>query len=575
VLTHLQLRDLVLVDQAELEFGGGLTALTGETGAGKSIVVDALLLIAGGRGAGDIARQGAERAEVTASFSALPQGAVNWLKDQSIDFDGELVVRRVIGADGRSRAYVNGQVVPLQALRELAEFLIEIHGQQEFQHLVSRAAQRELLDERLSSPGTPGAPGLKNTVAELFERYSTARREFDSLKSAAENRDARLDLLRYQLRELQAEVSSVSQIEELFADQKRIAARSRLGEAARTALGASYESDGLSAHDLLSKAAAALRSVAEIDAALGEAGKLLGEAAILTQEAAESLRRYLDDLDIDPARQDEIERRAAALEALARKHRIRVLELPEHLARLEQEVAALDNVQVSLAALEKQVAETTRDYRSAAQRLSDARRTAAQLLGVQVTQLMQTLGMAGGEFAVHVNPSEQEFSANGSDEVEFQVSANPGQPLKSLAKVASGGELSRISLAVQVAGRAASSPLCMVFDEVDAGIGGAVAEIVGRQLRELGERAQVLCVTHLAQVASQAHGQFRVTKLSDGKITRTAVKPLGAAERTDEIARMLGGIDITEQARAHARDMLARATLSDTPKKKGSRAAPR
>jgi DNA repair protein RecN (Recombination protein N) len=573
VLTHLQLRDLVLVDQAELELGGGLTALTGETGAGKSIVVDALLLIAGGRGAGDIARQGAERAEVTASFSALPQGAVNWLKDQSIDFDGELVVRRVIGADGRSRAYVNGQVVPLQALRELAEFLIEIHGQQEFQHLVSRAAQRDLLDERLSGPGS--SAGLKNTVAELFERYSTSRREFDSLKSAAENRDARLDLLRYQLRELKAEVSSVSQIEELFADQKRIAARSRLGEAARTALGASYESDGLSAHDLLGKAAAALRSVAEIDAALGEAGKLLGEAAILTQEAAESLRRYLDDLDIDPARQDEIERRAAALEALARKHRIRVLELPEHLARLEQELAALDNVQVSLAALEKQVAETTRDYRSAAQRLSDARRTAAQLLGVQVTQLMQTLGMAGGEFAVNVSRGEQEFSANGSDEVEFQVSANPGQPLKSLAKVASGGELSRISLAVQVAGRAASSPLCMVFDEVDAGIGGAVAEIVGRQLRELGERAQVLCVTHLAQVASQAHGQFRVTKLSDGKITRTAVKPLGAAERTDEIARMLGGIDITEQARAHARDMLARATLSDTPKKKGSRAAPR
>lgn len=569
MLTHLQLRDLVLVDQAELEFGGGLTALTGETGAGKSIVVDALLLIAGGRGAGDITRQGAERAEVTASFSALPPGALNWLKDQSIDFDGELVVRRVIGADGRSRAYVNGQVVPLQALRELAEFLIEIHGQQEFQHLVSRAAQRDLLDERLS------AGGLKNTVAELFERYSTRRREFDSLQSAAENRDARLDLLRYQLRELQAEVSSVSQIEELFADQKRISARSRLGEAARTALGASYESDGLSAHDLLGKAAAALRSVAEIDAALGEAGKLLGEAAILTQEAAESLRRYLETLDIDPARQDEIERRAAALEALARKHRIRVLELPEHLARLEQEVAVLDNVQVSLAALEKQVAETTRDYRSAAQRLSDARRTAAQLLGVQVTQLMQTLGMAGGEFAVNVNRSEQEFSANGSDEVEFQVSANPGQPLKSLAKVASGGELSRISLAVQVAGRAASSPLCMVFDEVDAGIGGAVAEIVGRQLRELGERAQVLCVTHLAQVASQAHGQFRVTKLSDGKITRTAVKPLGAAERTDEIARMLGGIDITEQARAHARDMLARATLSDTPKKKGSRAAPR
>jgi len=238
-------------------------------------------------------------------------------------------------------------------------------------------------------------------------------------------------------------------------------------------------------------------------------------------------------------------------------------------------VNALDNVQVSLAALEKQVAETTREYRSAAKSLTEARQTAAQLLQVQVTELMQTLGMAGGQFAAALRPSEQEFSVNGSDEVEFLVSANPGQPLKSLAKVASGGELSRISLAVQVAGRAASSPICMVFDEVDAGIGGAVAEIVGRQLRSLGERAQVLCVTHLAQVASQAHSQFRVTKLSDGKITRTAVKPLGAAERVDEIARMLGGIDISEQARAHARDMLARAVSVETPKKKGSRSAPR
>ena len=557
------------MDQAELELGGGLTALTGETGAGKSIVVDALLLIAGGRGAGDVARQGAERAEVTASFSALPPAALAWLKEQSIDCDGELVVRRVIGADGRSRAYVNGQVVPLQALRELAEHLIEIHGQQEFQHLVSRAAQRDLLDERLS------APALKSTVAEAFERYSSSRREFEALRSAAENRDARLDLLRYQLRELKAEVSTTAQIEELFVDQKRVAARSRLSVAARAALTAAYESDGDSAHDLLGKATAALRGVTEIDPQLGDAGKLLGEAAILTQEAAESLRRYLDDLDIDPARQDEIERRAAALEALARKHRVPVLELPEQLARVEQEAAALDNLAVSLGALEKQVSESTHAYRSAAQRLSEARQTAAQLLGVQVTALMQTLGMAGGEFAVQVTPSDSEFSAQGSDEVEFLVSANPGQPLKSLAKVASGGELSRISLAVQVAGRASSSPPCMVFDEVDAGIGGAVAEIVGRQLRDLGERAQVLCVTHLAQVASQAHSQFRVTKLSDGKITRTAVKPLGAAERTDEIARMLGGIDVTEQARAHARDMLSRAVPAETPKKKGSRNAPR
>jgi DNA repair protein RecN (Recombination protein N) len=569
VLTHLQLRDLVLVDQAELEFNAGLTALTGETGAGKSIVVDALLLIAGGRAGGDIVRQGAERAEISASFTALPAAAVNWLNDQSIDYEGEIIVRRVIGADGRSRAYVNGQVLPLQALRELAELLIEIHGQQEFQHLVSRAAQRELLDERLSSSA------IKSTVAELFDKYNACRRDFESLKSAAENRDARLELLRYQLGELKSDVGTVGDIEALFADQKRVAGRSRLGEAARTALDAVYESDAGSAHGLLGKATAALRGVSDIDPHLGDAGKLLSEAAILTQEAAESLRRYLDALDIDPARQDEIERRAAALEALARKHRVAVLDLPEQMVRIEQEVATLDNVQVSLAVLEAQVAALTRDYRTAAKALSTARSAAAQLLGTQVTKLMQTLGMAGGEFAVSVTRCEQEFSLNGSDEVEFLVSANPGQPLKSLAKVASGGELSRISLAVQVAGRSQSSSLCMVFDEVDAGIGGAVAEIVGRQLRELGERAQVLCVTHLAQVASQAHSQFRVTKLSDGKITRTAVKTLGQSERVDEIARMLGGIDITEQARAHARDMLSRVAPGDAAKKKTSRGTPR
>jgi DNA repair protein RecN (Recombination protein N) len=562
MLTHLQLRDLVLVDQAELEFGAGLSALTGETGAGKSIVVDALLLVAGGRGAGDIVRQGAERAEVSASFSGLPDAALAWLQEQSIDHEGEVLVRRVIGADGRSRVYVNGQVVPLQALRKLAEFLIDIHGQQEFQTLVDRGAQRDLLDERLEDPT------LKRTVADLYRQYRACRDEFEALMSVAQNRDARIELLRYQLTELKAEVRTQEAIEELFADAKRVAAKGRLGTAARNALTAAFDGEGDSAHDLIARAVSALRGVAEIDPALQEAGKLLNEAAILTQEAAESLRRYLEALDIDPGRQEEIERHAAALEALGRKHRVAVLELPAQMAQVEQELAALDHLQVSLGALESRLAALTGEYGRASQRLSDARKAAALTLSAQVSGLMQSLGMAGGQFVAQVSVSDSQFAASGIDEVEFLVSANPGQPPKSLAKVASGGELSRISLAVQVAARSGASPLCMVFDEVDAGIGGAVAEIVGKQLRELGERAQVLCVTHLAQVASQAHSQFRVTKLSDGKITRTAVKPLGSAERVDEIARMLGGIDITEQARAHARDMLSRAAPQDTPKKK-------
>jgi DNA repair protein RecN (Recombination protein N) len=565
MLTHLQLRDLVIVDQAELELGTGLSALTGETGAGKSIVVDALLLISGGRAGGDIVRQGAERAEITASFSALPAAAGAWLNEQSIEHEGEVVVRRVIGADGRSRAYINGQVVPLGSLRELADFLIEIHGQQEFQHLVNRVAQRQLLDERLADLK------LAANVAAVFERYKHCRREFESLQEAAQNRDARLDLLRYQVRELNSEVTTVAAIEELFIDQKRVAGRSRLADAARLALTAAYEADSDSAHDLLGKAATALRGVADTDPQLAESAKLLSEAAILTQEASESLRRYLENLDIDPARQEEIERHAAALEALARKHRIGVLELPAQLQRVDAELAQLDNAQSSLAALESQLAALTAEYGTAAKHLSAARVAAAAQLGGQVTALMQALGMSGGKFVITVTPIADEFSAAGSDEIEFLVSANPGQAPKSLAKVASGGELSRISLAVQVAGRTAMSSLCMVFDEVDAGIGGGVAEIVGRQLRELGERAQVLCVTHLPQVASQAHAQFRVTKLSDGKITRTAVKSLAENERVDEIARMLGGVDITDQARSHAREMLTHAGSSDTKRKKRSR----
>jgi DNA repair protein RecN (Recombination protein N) len=561
MLIHLKLRDLVIVDEAELEFGPGLTALTGETGAGKSIVVDALMLVSGGRGAGDIVRHGAERAEVAAGFRGLSAEATRWLEEQSIEHDGEIIVRRVIGADGRSRAYVNGQLVALQSLRQLAELLMEIHGQQEYQHLVKRGAQRELLDAYVPK-------GDLDAVAAIYERYRAAREAHDALESAAENRESRLELLRYQLAELDSEVGTVAAIEALFAEQKRIAGRGRLAAAAGAALTAVYEADSDSAHDLLAKASAALRGAAESDPTIGEAAQLVQEAAIVTREAADVLRRYLDALDMDPARQEEIERKAAALEGLARKHRLGVLELPAHLARTREEIERLEGAELSLAACEREVAALAREYGIAAQRLTEARQRSAEALGGRITELMQSLGMGGGQFSVGVEAAADAFGPHGRDEVEFLVSANPGQPPKSLAKVASGGELSRIGLAVQVAAAARTAALCMVFDEVDTGIGGAVAEIVGKQLRALGERAQVLCVTHLAQVAAQAHAQFRVSKLSDGKITRTAVKPLGAAERVDEIARMLGGIEITEQARSHAREMLARGAPAETGKKK-------
>ncbi len=551
MLTHLQLRDLVIVDAAELEFGEGLIALTGETGAGKSLVVDALSLVAGGRASGDVVRQGAERAEVTASFTGLPAAARAWLEAQSIDAEDEVIVRRVIGADGRSRAFINGQLVPIQALRELGDHLLEIHGQQEFLHLLKRDAQRGLLDDHL------GDPSLVRPVADAFAAHRDCQREFQALSAAAADRDARLDLLRYQVTELKSEVGTVADLEELFAEQKRLAGRGRLAEAARQALGAVYEADADTAHDLLARAHAALRPALDLDGTLEPAAKLVAEAAILAQEAGEALRRYLESLDVDPTRQDEIERRAAALEGLARKHRVAVLALPEVRDRLEGELAKLENAATTLGGLQQRLEDLARGYRAAATKLTAGRRRAAESLGRQITDLMQTLGMAGGRFVVEVRAAAQEFAAHGADEVEFLVSANPGQAPKPLAKVASGGELSRISLAVQVAAAARSAPLCRVFDEVDAGIGGRVAEIVGRRLRELGERSQVFCVTHLPQVAAQGHRQFRVLKLTDGKTTRTAVAPLGPEERVEEIARMLAGVDVTDPARAHAREMLS------------------
>ena len=568
MLAHLQLKDLVIVDSAELELAGGLTALTGETGAGKSIVVDALLLIAGGRAGSDVVRQGAERAEVSATFTRLPPAALVFLEAQSIEHEGELIVRRVIGADGRSRAYLNGQVVPLQALRELADSLIEIHGQQEFQRLVNRAAQRELLDARLEAPET------RRVTAEAFERYQAARRAHQELEDAVKDRDARLDLLRYQVQELKSEVSSAEAIEELFAEVKRFASKGKLGSAAQGALDAVSEAEGANAHDLLGRAQSALRAAADTDPTLAQALGQLGEAAILTQEAAQSLRHYLEGLDVDPARQEELERQAAALEGMARKHRVAVGELPAVLSRLEAELSALDDASSSLAALKAALDAALQAFRRAADGLSRGRKAAAKRLGEEVGALMQALSMAGGRFQVAVTATSGEPCVNGVDDIEFLVSANPGQPLKPLARVASGGELSRISLAIQVAA-AGGQALCMVFDEVDAGIGGAVAEIVGKQLRELGAHNQVLCVTHLAQVASQAHQQYRVLKLTDGKLTRTDLKALSADERVEEIARMLGGIDITAQARAHAREMLERsgpARPASSDRKKRARA---
>ncbi|HTD11401.1 MAG TPA: DNA repair protein RecN [Steroidobacteraceae bacterium] len=558
MLTHLQIRDFAIIDAVELELRSGLTVLTGETGAGKSILVDALQLLAGGRAGAEVVRHGAERAEVSGTFdlAQAPAALKQWLETQAISGEGELTVRRLVASDGRSRAYLNGQSVPVQLLREAGDILIEIHGQHEFQSLTRAAAQRELLDGYGALTNLTGQVGIAHRVwLGLLNRTL-------ELESQARDRDAKLELLRYQVQELHALGLGEGEIESITEERGRLANRGRLAQGTQAALTQLYEDETASAHAGVSRAVQALKGLTSLDPKLSAVLPLLEQASIHVREAARELERYGETLEVDAARQETVERRLAAIEELARKHRVAPPQLATRGNELRAELEALERADVDLLVLRKELNGALENYRTQAQALSEKRTRAARALAKDISARMQTLGMAGGRFEADVAQSGNADPAqHGIDQIEFRVSANPGQPPRALAKVASGGELSRLSLAVQVS-CAAREMRCMVFDEVDAGIGGAVAEIVGRELRALGERGQVLCVTHLPQVASQAHHQLRVTKLTDGRTTRTTLTELTAGDRVEELARMLGGVEVTARAREHARDMLASAAQS-------------
>ena len=551
MLAHLQIRDFALIDRVELEFGDGLTVVTGETGAGKSIIVDALLLVTGGRAASDVVRHGAERAEISATFDVSNESAAHtWLKDQSIDCDDECVLRRSISVDGRSRSYVNGQAVSLQALRGLGEMLVDIHGQHEFQSLGRPAVQRSVLDAHA------GHDALVVQVAETYALVAELTERAEKLQAMAANRASQLELLRYQVRELDALALVAGEVEELQREQRRLANRGRLGEGLSQVLDQLYDSDSGSAYALVSRSQTLVRNLSTLDGQLAPAEALLTEAGVSLREAADIVRHAFAELDVDPARQDWVERRLATVEELARKHKVTPAEVAATRDRLAAELAALESSETQLGQLQTQLAQASARYVEAAAALTKSRRRTAKALSTTVSALMHALGMSGGRFEVKVDATEPPaVRREGADDIEFVVAANPGQPLKALSRVASGGELSRISLAIQVAAASKVAIPCMVFDEIDAGVGGAVAEIVGRQLHELGRRVQVLCVTHLPQVASQGHAHLRVSKITDGKLTRTVASALGTAERIEELARMLGGVTVTTKARQHAAEL--------------------
>ncbi|MGH8304634.1 MAG: DNA repair protein RecN, partial [Steroidobacteraceae bacterium] len=447
MLTHLQIRDFAIIDAVELELRAGLTVLTGETGAGKSILVDALQLLAGGRAGAEVVRHGAERAEVSGTFdlSHAPRELKQWLEEQSVGAGAELVVRRVVGADGRSRAYLSGQSVSAQSLREAGSILIDIHGQHEFQSLTRGGPQRELLDGYGSLTALTGQVGIAHRVW-----LGLLNRTLD-LESKARDRDAKLELLRYQAQELDGLKLHEGEIHALTEEGARLANRGRLAAGAQAALDELYENETASAHAGVSRALQALRGLAALDAKLGAVLPMIEEAAVQIREAARELERYRETLDVDAARQDEVERRLAAIEELARKHRVAPAQLPERTRQLQVELAELERADLDLAVLRKELAGALEAYRNQAEELSGKRGRAARTLSKDITARMQTLGMAGGRFETDVTQDgNAEPSQHGIDQIEFRVTANPGQPPRALAKVASGGELARLSLAVQV-----------------------------------------------------------------------------------------------------------------------------
>jgi DNA repair protein RecN (Recombination protein N) len=548
MLRQLTIRDFVIVDRLELSFSAGFGALTGETGAGKSILIDALALALGERAEAGMVREGCDRAEVTAAFdvTALPQVSA-WLKAQDFAEDEELLLRRVVDAGGRSRAYINGTPASAQQLREVGEWLVDIHGQHAHQSLLRADAQRQLFDAHA------GLTDLVRQVGEAWRAWRDAEQAMLAAQAGSAALEQEREQLHWQIEELTALNLGGNEWSELEQEHRRLGAAAGLIEGAQAALQALGGDEGGYAREI-DRVAHRLQGLAELDTGLGDIAALVASAQTELAEAVSALRRYTDRIDLDPARLASLEQRIEAILDCARKFRVTPPALPAlldtWLARQQALSAAVD-----LAALAQSVAVAEAAYLSLARGLSSARVQAAQAMGEAVSGMMQQLALSSGRFEVALLPLDTP-AAHGLEGIEFRIGGLAGQVARPLAKVASGGELSRISLAIQVLTSRSAQVPTLIFDEVDVGIGGGVAEIVGRLLNELGEERQVLCVTHLPQVAARAAWQWQVSKMQRDGVTRSAICALDTDGRVQEIARMLGGVDITDLTREHAREML-------------------
>jgi len=552
MLTHLSIKQFAVVTEAELAFGPGLTVISGETGAGKSLLVDALGLISGLRADSGVVRHGAERAELVAEFSlADTPTALAWLRDNELDEEESCQIRRVIRADGGSKAWINGRPVTLSQLADLATRLVEIHGQHEHQALMSKPSQLALLD----AYGRTDAP--RAAVLAAARQWNALLQERDALSARGDVAE-RTAWLEHQFAELDREALDADTITKLQADHRRLAHATDLITACEATFARVGGDEGPSLTRLLQQARYDLQRVSEHEPRLLDVDAMLDNAAIQIDEALVLLDRVRSDLELDPDAFEGLERRLSRLHELARKHRIAPEQLAAHRDSLAEELVVLRTAGERVQQLDGEIDAAKAAWQRAAAVLTAARREAAQSLSDATTTLIAELGMGGGRFDVALEPlNDERPDPNGAERVEFLVAANPGQPARALRKVASGGELSRISLAIEVAALGLDAVQTMVFDEVDSGIGGAVADIVGQKLRALGASRQVLCVTHLPQVAAKGHAHYRVSKAASEGITRSAVQKLDAKAREEELARMLGGVELTKEARAAAKRLLA------------------
>lgn len=552
MLTHIHIRDFAIIETLDLELHAGMTALTGETGAGKSILLDAIGLVLGDKADSNTVRHGADKADLTLSVDITQTPfARDWLETQGMEHeDDTCILRRVITAQGKSRAWINGSPANLTQLRELGEQLVDIHGQHEHQSLMKKDAQRHLLD------GFAGNDNLLEHTRNAWQAWKKLHERVTALSQQNQQHQERVELLRFQAHELEALALQADEPEQLDEELNRLANAEQLRATAEQGYAQLYDNEP-SLYAILGRLMHDLAQQAQLDNRLEPPLELLTSAQIQVQEASVQLRDYAESLDIDPARLQAVENRIADIRSFARKYRTDPRLLPEKLLSIQTELAQLGGDDYDLETLEKQCQTAADHYRKQASNLSKARIKAAQQLSAGVTKAMQQLGMQGGQFTITVNSETQTaFQASGMDSIEFTVSANPGQPLKSLMKVASGGELSRISLAIQMIAAQKVTLPALIFDEVDTGIGGGIAEVVGKQLRALGTNRQVLCVTHLPQVASQAHQHYKVTKIKGKQHTSTGIEQLSHALRIEEIARMIGGVEITPATRALAEEML-------------------